>query len=267
MHAAIISKDRAYNGRYVNNRVYAYNSDNILSCHRDYIYIAPLALGQAALPLMKFEDLKIPYGYAVQLQTGSNDASEQRLSCRVVGCVPGRTIMVTQPRNGRFRTGQKLVARLMVANGICLFPVTIESTANHPLPMYCLSYPSSVSFKEIRGATRVDVSLPIEVKNLSALEDQQTMGQLGDVSTSGAKIELREAVVSVGDELELSGDVEVGSIQRNMKLTAVVRSRIERSTKEMDSEFPAVYGIEFIEKDEERLLMLYAYVYSEMALS
>jgi len=215
---------------------------------------------------MKFEDLKLDYGYPVQLQTGSGDIKEQRVGCRLVGCVPGKSIMVSQPRNVRLRSGQRLVARFMVANGICLFPVTIESIVNLPLPMICLSYPSKVSFKEIRGATRVDVNLSIEAFNLGGFEERDCQGRLGDVSTSGAKIELTEALAEVGEELVIRGEVNVASIQRQLDIKTVVRSRIERSTKEQDAEYPAVYGVEFSETDEDKLLLLYAYVYSEMAM-
>jgi len=154
----------------------------------------------------------------------------------------------------------------MVANGICLFPVTVESIVNLPLPMICLSYPPKVSFKEIRGATRVDVNLSIEAFNLNGFEEKHCQGRLGDVSTSGAKIELTEALVEVGEELVIRGEVNVASIQRQLNITTVVRSRIERSTREQDSEYPAVYGVEFSETDEDKLLLLYAYVYSEMAM-
>jgi len=215
---------------------------------------------------MKFEDLKLDYGYPVQLQTGSGDIKEQRVSCRLVGCVPGKSIMVSQPRNARLRPGQRLVARFMVANGICLFPVTIDSIVNLPLPMICLTYPSKVSFKEIRGATRVDVNLSIEAFNLNGFEERSCEGRLGDVSTSGAKIELTEALVEVGEELVIRGEVNVASIQRQLDIKTVVRSRIERSTKEQDAEHPAVYGVEFSETDEDKLLLLYAYVFSEMAM-
>ena len=215
---------------------------------------------------MKFEDLKLAYGYPLQLQTSSSDIKAQRVSCRLVGCVPGKSLMVSQPRNAGLRPGQKLVARFMVANGICLFPVSVESIVNLPMPMICLAYPPSVSFKEIRGATRVDVNLAIEATNLNSLEERRCTGKLGDVSTTGAKIELSEALGEVGEELLLQGEVNVASIQRELSIKAVVRSRIERSTKEHDAQYPAVYGIEFTETDEDKLLLLYAYVYSEMAM-
>ncbi|GAA5316285.1 MAG: hypothetical protein AseanaTS_14890 [Candidatus Pelagadaptatus aseana] len=213
---------------------------------------------------MKFEELKLPYGYPVQLQAGSG-TDAVKLSSRLLGCVPGKTLMVSVPKASRLRTGQKIIVRIMAANGICLFPAVLESTANMPLPMLCLSYPGSVQFKEIRGATRVDVGLAIQATNLSSLEEKSCDGKVSDISLSGAKIELREAIGEVGEELDLEMTVNIANLTRKLKIKTLIRSRIERSTREQDEEFSAVYGVEFKENNEEQLLGLYAYIYSAMA--
>jgi c-di-GMP-binding flagellar brake protein YcgR len=213
---------------------------------------------------MKFEELKLPYGYPVQLQAGTG-SDAVKVSSRLLGCVPGKLLMVSTPKNSRLRTGQKIVVRIMAANGICLFPAVLESTANQPLPMLCLSYPSSVQFKEIRGATRVDVGVDIQVTNQSSLEEKNCEGKISDISLSGAKIELRDAIGEVGDDLSLEFTAQIANLSRAIKVNAHIRSRIERSTREQDEEFPAVYGVEFKDNDEEQLLGLYAFIYSAMA--
>lgn len=214
---------------------------------------------------MKFEDYKLPYGYPLQLQAA--DAETTNITARLIGCVPGRTIMVSQPRGSRFRTGQKIVARIMVSNGICLFSTVLESTVNLPVPMLCLAYPKKVQFKEIRGAARVDVNLDVDATNISALEEKKAQGKISDISLSGAKIELEEALAEVGEELQLVVTVNVANLARELSLKSQVRSRVERSTREYEEGLPAVYGIEFVENDEDQLLGLYAYVYSSMAQS
>ena len=54
-------------------------------------------------------------------------------------------------------------------------------------------------------------------------------------------------------------------IARDLTVDAIIRSRLERSTQEADKDLPAVYGVEFIEEDEERRLLLCAYVFSRIA--
>lgn len=216
---------------------------------------------------MKFEDFKLPYGYPIQLQAGTGD-DNVKINSRIIGCIPGRFILVSLPKSGsRLRTGQKTVARVMASNGICLFATSLQSTLNLPIPMMCLAYPASVNFKEIRGSTRVDVSKDVDVTNVNALEEKSSQGKMSDVSLSGAKIALAEAIVSVGEEIIIKMNVAVADVKKELTLKSMVRSRIERSTKEHDEGLPAVYGIEFIENDEDQRLGLYAYVYSSMANS
>ncbi len=217
---------------------------------------------------MKFEDLKVAYGYPLQLQTRSAGGQPQRFGCRLVGCLPGQAILVTQPRmekGPRLRSGQKIVLRMMVANGIGLCACTVESASNTPFPVLYLSYPASVNFKQIRGATRVDVQLPVQAINTSSLNDLQFEGVIADISISGARIEMREPIGEMGDTLSLTASVLIGTLPRSLLAQAVIRSRIERSTREYAENMPAVYGIEFSEDDADKLLVLHAYVYSEMA--
>src|SRR5690606_30268683 len=211
---------------------------------------------------MKFEDLKLTYGYPLQLQTNSSGQPE-RYSCRLVGCLPGRSIILTVPRAAgkpiRFRSGQKIVARLMVNNGVGIFACTLENQSNDPYPMLFVSYPESVSFKGIRGATRVAVQTAVEVINRSAVEEPNVNGVIADISISGARLELADAVGEIGDQINISGVIEILGISRLLQLEAVIRSRVERSTQEMDENLPAIFGVEFTEKDEDRRLLLYSY--------
>ena len=216
---------------------------------------------------MKFEDLKLPYGYPIQLQSGTGN-NIVKINSRIIGCVPGRFILISMPKSGsRLRTGQKAVARIMATNGIGVFSTSLESSLNLPIPMMCLAYPNTVNFKEIRGSTRVDVGQDIDVSSVNAIEESSSQGKMSDISLSGAKIELAEAIVSVGDEILIKLNVTIADVTTQLTLKSVVRSRIERSTKENDEGLPAVYGIEIVENEEDQRLGWYAYVYSSIANS
>lgn len=217
---------------------------------------------------MKFEDLKLAYGYPLQLQTNSNGHPE-RFSCRIIGCLPGRGILLSVPRAAgkyvRFRPGQKMVARLMVDNGVGIFACALETQIAEPLPMLLVTYPDNVNFKGIRGATRVEVVLPIEASNPNISGGVRVEGIIADISASGARLELVETIGENGDKVTIYGVVDVLGISRNLQVDAVIRSRVERSTQEGDANLPAIYGVEFVEKDEDRCLLLYAYVFSQIA--
>lgn len=216
---------------------------------------------------MKFEDLKLNYGYPIQLQTNTTGEPE-RYSCRLIGCVPERHILLSVPRAAgkllRFRPGQKLVARLMVGNGVGLFTCAVETQTAEPYPMLFVTYPDSVSFRGIRGATRVAVDVNIQVVNLDDINEQVVTGNIADISCTGARMEVNGVAGNIGDRILISCAVEVLGIIRELQLEAIIRSRVERSTQEIE-DLPATYGIEFVEKDEERRLLLYAFVFSQLA--
>ncbi len=218
---------------------------------------------------MEFEDLRLVHGATLQLQVSNSAGQPERYSCRYVGAVSGRSLIFTQPRIAgkapRFRPGQRVAVRLMIANGIGLFAATVEAQTSEPIPLLHVSYPDSVTFKGIRSATRVVVNQPVAVINQDELESPQTSGQVADISINGARLELREPIAKVGDKVKLEAKVAVEGQQWPLGVQCIVRSRIERSTQEQNQSLPAVYGVEFIEKNKDALLVLHAYVFSRIA--
>lgn len=217
---------------------------------------------------MKFEDLKLTYGYPLQVQVNNSTGQPERYSCRLIGCIPGRSVLLSVPRATgkllRFRAGQKIVVRMMVENGIGVFASTVETQTAEPYPILHLNYPEQLSFKGIRGATRVNVDLPIQVTNLSAINEAVMNGVIADISITGARMELQGPVGEIGDKINITAKVAVLNIVRTLVVDAVIRSRLERSTQEADKDLPAVYGVEFIEEDEEKRLLLCTYVFSRI---
>lgn len=218
---------------------------------------------------MTFDDLKLLPGYPLQVQVQTSTGVSERYPCRYIGAVPGRALILSVPRvNGRFlrlRPGQSVVARMMVANGVGVFSCAVESQVNDPYPLLHLEYPEEVGFKGIRQSTRVEVNLPVSVLNHDSLEATLMEGSVADISLSGARLELAEVLGEMGDKIQLSARVTVAGISRDLKIEATIRSRVERSTQEREQKVPVVYGVEFIESDEEQRLLLAAYVFSRIA--
>jgi len=218
---------------------------------------------------MTFDDLKLLPGYPLQIQVQTSAGMSERCPCRFVGAMPGRTLLLSVPRiEGkllRLRAGQKIVARTMIANGVGVFSAQVEAQIQEPYPLLYLSYPKEVGFKGIRGATRVGLDLPLLAINHSSLEPREVRGRAVDISVSGARIELDDPLGELGDKLELQAGVTVSDVARDLRVQAVIRSRVERSTREQNREAPVVYGVEFNETDEDRRLLLMAYVFSLIA--
>ncbi len=216
---------------------------------------------------MKFEDMKLIYGYPLQLQTSNSAGQPERFSCRLIGCLPGRSILLSVPKLAgklaRFRSGQKVVARLMVDNGIGIFVSVVEAQTADPYPILHISYPDNVSFKGIRGATRVAIDEPIQVRNLTIADSEEVIvGSVVDVSVTGARIEVESAVGEIGNKIQVTMRVGVANIIRDLILEGIIRSRGDVDPQYTDS--AVAYGIEFIEPEEDRRLLLYAYVYAQI---
>lgn len=218
---------------------------------------------------MKFEELKLAHGYPLQLQTTNLAGQPERFSCRLIGCLPGRSLLLSVPKQSgkiiKFKSGQKIVVRLMIDNGIGIFAGIVESQTTEPYPILHLSYPDSVAFKGIRSATRVVVHESINVINLSLESRPATSGVLSDISISGARIEVNEEIAEIGHQLEICAHVDIRELKRELILMGVVRSRVEPSDNQQNTMLVS-YGLEFKSQIEEQRLLMYAYVFNQMAL-
>jgi hypothetical protein len=217
---------------------------------------------------MKFEDMKLAYGYPLQLQTNTSSGQPERFSCRLIGCIPGRGILLSVAKVGgklvRFQAGQKIMTRFMVDNGIGIFASVVEAQTSEPYPILHIAYPDSISFKGIRGATRVAIVQVVDVINLANVNDQTRLGSIVDISLSGARIEVDDLIGEIGSNIQLQMQVSIEGIIRELVVDAIIRSRIEPEAQGNKQISKTTYGVQFIEKDEDKLLLLYAYVYAQL---
>lgn len=218
---------------------------------------------------MKFEELKLAYGYPLQLQTINPAGQPERFSCRLIGCLPGRSLLLSVPKQTgklvKFRIGQKIVVRLMIDNGIGVFAGIVESLTIDPYPILHLTYPDSVTFKGIRSATRVAVCEPVNVRNTSSESKPIVKGVISDISISGSRIEVSDEIAEIGDILEVSAAVAIRELQRELVLYGVVRSRVDPADNQFEG-MEVSYGLEFVQQNEEQRLLIYAYVFNQMAI-
>jgi len=220
---------------------------------------------------MRFEELKLTYGYPLQLQTTNAAGQPERYSCRLIGCLPGRSILISVPKASgrlmRFRTGQKVVVRFMADNGIGVFISLVDVQTTDPYPILHISYPDNVTFKGIRSATRVPVGLTAHLRNRTHPERAAVSGQIADMSITGARLDMDANVGELGDFLELEVQVDINGIRRQLQLVGIIRSRVDGgSTEEQEALGMQSYGLEFVELNEEQRLVLYAFVFGQIVL-
>lgn len=219
---------------------------------------------------MKFEDLKLNSGYPLQIQTAAVAGQSERYSCRLIGSLPGRSILLSVPKMAgrlvRLKVGQKIIVRLMIDNGIGVFASQVEVQTQEPYPILHIHYPETVTFKGIRGATRVGVEQPVLVTNVTDPELKSAKGAIVDISVTGARVELTSPIGKIGDTIELVGSVMIQEVAREMRIKAIIRSQVDTLEDADSSGFNTSYGLEFTEVEEENRLIMYAFVYSQMAI-
>lgn len=210
---------------------------------------------------LSFAELGLRFGDNLALIPNPGD-KDKVFDCSLIGCLPGESIIIGPPLDTgilpRMIEGQRVVIRIKLAGGIALFPSIVLFVSEIPTVMVYLDYPRDIKFKSIRGALRVAVSQPVLVSNHSNSQYSGVVGKIVDISASGARLELTENCGSVGEKIDIKGKLAIDNIQRMLSFRAVIRS------KKSEGESFA-YGVEFIEEDEDKRIVLLGFIFHAMA--
>ncbi len=210
---------------------------------------------------LQFEELDISMGQMVEAMP-KNSPDKSFSEVVMLGAIPGEALIIAPPPSGVFpnmEEGEKVIIRVKLADGVAIFPSTVLFVSEVPMFMVYLDFPQDISFKRIRSASRVSVKLPVLVSNRHEKKYSGITGQITDISTTGAGLLLSEFAGEKGNELVVKGKFTVGSIRRMLTINGVVRVVKETRTNAL------VYGIEFLEEDENDLLVLFGFIFNAMA--
>jgi hypothetical protein len=208
--------------------------------------------------MVSFSELELGFGYELYLIPDLNN-KQKLYDCVLAGCISEECLMVTAPASGLFprvECGQRVLVRIRLPSGVALFPTTILFISETPTLIIYLDYPRDIKFKRVRAA-RVFVSLPVLVNSQSNEAIFGVAGKFVDVSTTGARIEASDSLGVVGDLIEVKGKFQVGSILRMLTIQCVIRAEKPKNA----------YGIEFVEQSEDKLLVLFGFIYQSMAFN
>ena len=210
--------------------------------------------------LLSFSELNLGFGQKLDLlpKPGEKDVI---FACELIGCLPGESIIIGPSESGllpRMVEGQRVVVRVKLPGGIALFPSIVLFVSEVPTVMVYLDYPRDIKFRQVRGALRVNVSQPVLAYNLSDTQHAAIPGKIVDISTSGARLEMFELLGTKGDKLELKGKFAVGEVERKLSIEATIRMHKQEGESH-------IYGIEFSECEEDKLLVLLGFTFHALA--
>ncbi|WP_045860809.1 flagellar brake protein [Teredinibacter purpureus] len=212
--------------------------------------------------LLSFEQLNLKMGQVIQIHPNPGKSSD-RFDCVLVGCLPGEAVIVTVPDSGHFpplKEGHKVVIRVMSSNGVALFPTVVLHIADIPIYLVYLDFPRAIQFKLVRNASRVDVALPILISNPAQKSIRSEPGRITDISIGGAMVSVSENIGTMGDMIEIKGKFDVAGIKRTLGIQAVIRSKVDQTADTYQ------FGVQFDESDEDKLLVLFGYIFNAMAM-
>ena len=122
-----------------------------------------------------------------------------------------------------------------------------------------LRFPTALAVRSVRQAPRVAVELPLQVINLEAVANREVAeGQLFDISVRGARFGTTREIGQIGDEISMRLQLAFDDIYRDIAITARIRARPVADG--VSGSFPQVYGVEFAALDEDKRILLHAFV-------
>lgn len=217
---------------------------------------------------MDYADLKIQVGEQLQLQTRDGN-DDRRLQVRLVGYLPGVSLLVTTPKVGdkvmMMREGQPFVARMMIGNRIVGFATTVLRSCARPFPYLHLSYPDDMEQITVRKSQRVRVKLFASLKNDNP--DYQFAkphpATVVDLSIGGALVVSSEQLGDEGDKIFLNCAFKVGNAEKLLAIPAVIRNIQEESSDE-HGEDSYYHGLEFKLDGLQDTFALHGFVYEQI---
>jgi c-di-GMP-binding flagellar brake protein YcgR len=201
--------------------------------------------------------LKINTGTLMQLQL---EGREERLNSRVIGWIPGISILVTTPKQDDrvilVRNRQKVTVRFVNDTIACAFGTEICNICTHPVPYLHLAYPQEIEIDEVRKARRIPVSIDTVLTNPAGPPGERYKAVINDLSQSGARLVSEPGLGKPGDTITLRCHVEVPPLKRMLRAEGTIRSR----TLNVNDVDTYIYGVEFTKLGEDDQLLLMAYV-------
>lgn len=216
---------------------------------------------------MDSASLGLEVGDSLQLQF-ANDSVGDRHFVRVVGCYPGRSIIVATPQvGGRImlvRQDQAVVVRLMIGNEVVGFDSKVLRSCARPYPYLHLAFPAQLQGSSVRKALRVSLDCVVSIRRL--LNDDQPdrgsaafAGRTRDVSTTGALVSASSRLGGVGDRLAVAMRVTVAGFSEEIRLKATIRNTTVLAAA--DDVAGTLYGMEFDPPGRREAILLHGHVH------
>ncbi len=202
-------------------------------------------------------DFKVKLGDQVQLQFVP-DEGRDRLNSQIIGHVPGKSLIINAPRiDGKlpiFREHQHFIVRMLQGSRLYGFESEILKYYTIPYPHIHLSLPKQIESKQVRNSQRVNTEMTVAVQQGDSSKTRNVT--MLNTSATGSLLQSTTALGETGDNLMISLELVISSIQKYLRIPAIIRN----ITEPTDDNNYYRYGVQFTELDDEQKLIVNAYV-------
>ena len=212
------------------------------------------------------DPLNLTLGTVLQVQaTVPHDAP--RYSVRLIGALPGSSLVVTSPTVGGkvqiIREGQRFAVRGLEGERVVGFVTQILFASMRPYPHLHLDYPDEVEQIVVRNASRVSVALPAAVRNTARPHESGDLvdAVLVDLSETGTKIASDKPLGDTDELLHILFQLTVSGGVEELGLLGDIKNVAERIEERLDGPRSVHYtGVKFRTLSRFQQVLLHAWV-------
>jgi c-di-GMP-binding flagellar brake protein YcgR len=189
---------------------------------------------------------------------------------RLIGWVPGRSLIVSAPERGRrtvtVEDGSAVAVRLFSGGRARGYTGTVLHVGNDPFPHLHLSYPARLDALEERRTERVRAALAASVVRAGAAAgERETAAILRDLSNTGALVFTQAPLGAKGERVEIHARLPLENLgDQAVTLPAVIRTAAEGADLK-GSLWRSRCGVQFEGLNTQTTLVLRAYLYERFA--
>ncbi|WP_127559003.1 flagellar brake protein [Saccharospirillum alexandrii] len=206
-----------------------------------------------------FESLQLLPGQPLQLEIDGYTTERDRSI--LVGYRPGKSVIVTTPLAHGHPISVKLDTNLNVRlfankiNGACAFRTHVIHVSVSPFPHLHLAMPNQLFLGEVRKAVRAKVSVHATL----VYQGERNNSEIIDLSTDGGRLRARVQAIDPGEVITLITKLNLGSVEKVMRLQGIVRSFVLDGDKGTST-----IGLQWQKLEENDAIALQAYVLTRL---
>ena len=207
-----------------------------------------------------FSALHVPVGTSLTLEAAK---FSQKAQVELIGYHSDRGIIVSLPSGpilDTFDEGVLFKAKFLSKTGVVHFGTRVLKVGLEPFPHVFLTYPDAVDVRKVRSSERIPTTINANIGNDFSLDIAWPKeGIIEDLSKTGAKIRCRDRLGEFGHALSLDFDLNLNDMNRKVGLSAIIRNAHVDS--EVIGEPHFVFGVQFLELNEDARLSLNNFIY------